>query len=232
MSRLKDKSIDLAIVDPPYGIKEDGRKTKGRHIRKDGSQITTIDSRTGKKIFVYKEYKAKNWDEQPPPQEYYDELFRVAKYVIIWGCNYLNFNQKSSSSGRIFWDKVNGDNDFSDGEIAWTNLFSSIRQVTYMWNGMLQGKSIKEGHISQGNKKLCEKRIQTCQKPVILYKWLLGKYAKPGYTILDTHLGSGSIAIACYDLGYNLIACEKDTDNFTAAMKRIKIYTQQLKLEI
>jgi len=147
MKAVKDNYYDLAIIDTPYGIGEDGSKTKGRTFRKDGTARISRDKRTGRESVIYKEYKKGNWDSEYPDQTYFDELFRVSKKQIIWGSNYINFEQKNESSGRIIWDKVNFDNDFSDCEIAWTNIFKSVRQLEFMWNGMLQGKSLRDGRI-------------------------------------------------------------------------------------
>lgn len=102
-----------------------------------------------------------------------------------------------------------------------------VRLFPYMWNGMLQGKSISEGRIMQGNKRLNEKRIHPTQKPVALYLWLLTKFAKEGWRILDTHLGSGSIAIACDSLGYSLLGIEKDAHYYNAAKERIMNYQNE-----
>ena len=129
--------------------------------------------------------------------------------------------------GRIVWDKCNGSSTFSDCEIAATNLFTSVRLFPFMWNGMLQGKSMSEGRIMQGNKKLNEKRIHPTQKPVALYAWLLTKFAKGKWKILDTHLGSGSIAIACETLGYSILGIEKDAHYYTAARERIMKFQQE-----
>lgn len=225
MKQYPDKFFDLAIVDPPYGIGEDGSKSEKRE------NLKKIDPRNGRNIKIYqKHYKGSNWDNNPPNQKYFDELFRVAKKVIIWGENYMNFTQKNSSSGRIFWNKLNGNNDFSDGEIAWTNLFTSTRKFDFIWNGMIQGKSVLEGHIQQGNKKLNETRIHPTQKPIALYTWLLNKYAKPSFKILDTHLGSGSHAIACNYFGADFVGCEKDIDIFNESLDFIKKETSQLSL--
>ena len=230
LAKMQDNQFDLAIVDPPYGIGEDGRNTKGRTFRKDGTARKSIDKRTGRKSVIFNTYKNGNWDNNYPNQVYFNELFRVTKKQVIWGCNYIQFNQKGNSSGRIFWDKVNGSNDFSDGEIAWTSLFSSVRQIEFMWNGMLQGKSYLSGRTNQGNKSLCEKRIHPTQKPVALYEWLLMNYAKEGDKILDTHLGSGSIAIACHNLGYDLEGYELDEEYYNAAVKRYNNHIAQLKM--
>ena len=99
-----------------------------------------------------------------------------------------------------------------------------------MWNGMCQGKNMAEGRIMQGNKKLNEKRIHPTQKPVALYAWLLTNFAQEGWRILGTHLGSGSIAIACDNLGYSLLGIEMDEHYYNAARDRIKSYQNILRL--
>ena len=119
----------------------------------------------------------------------------MCRHYIVWGCNYFDYQ---FATGRIVWDKCNGNSSFSDCEIAATNLFSSVRMFRYMWSGMMQGKSITEGDTMQGNKSLNEKRIHPTQKPVALYDWIFKNYAEPGQKILDTHLGSGSSRIACF----------------------------------
>lgn len=216
MKTMRDNHFDWAIVDPEYGIGESSKNHKSRN--------TPIKQQNGKFLSAPKvDYIPKEWDNKPPPKEYFEQLFRVSKNQIIWGINYFtSIYDLRIGSGRLFWDKVNGNNDFSDGEIAFVSTISSTRLIRYMWNGMMQGKSINEGHIQQGNKHLNEKRIQVAQKPVILYKWLLSTFLKEGETILDTHHGSGSLSIACHDLGFHIEAFEKDIDNFTAAKNRIK----------
>jgi len=230
MSRYSDDHFDLAIVDSPYGIGEDGSKTKGRTFRKDGTARKSVDKRTGRKAVIYNTYKNGEWDSNYPKQKYFNELFRVSKKQIIWGINYILFDQSADSSGRIFWDKVNGDNDFSDGELAWTNLFKSVRQFEFMWNGMLQGQGIINGRRNQGDKSKCEKRLHPTQKPRVLYEWLLSNYAKEGDKILDTHLGSGSIALAAHNLGFDLTACELDKDYYDDSIKRIENHMAQIRM--
>lgn len=221
MKNMKDKEYNLAICDPPYGIGEDGRKTKGRE--------GFVKQKNGNKIFVpAKPYKPAGWDVVIPSQEYFNELFRVSKHQIIWGENYFAFHQKELSSGRIVWDKVNGDNDFSDCEIAWISCIKSVRQLEFMWAGFCQGLSLNDGRVQQGNKLLNEKRIHPTQKPVKLYEWLLVNYAKQGDCILDTHLGSGSSAIACHNLGFDFVGIELDVDYFNAAVQRLETHKKQL----
>lgn len=121
------------------------------------------------------------------------------------------------SMGWIFWDKDNGENGFSDGELAFTSFKKGLRKVKITWNGMIQ--------YDMKNK---EDRIHPTQKPIHLYKWLLLNYAEKGDKILDTHLGSGSIAIACDLLGFDLTACEMDKEYFDKATKRIDTHRKQL----
>lgn len=205
MARYPDNYFELAIVDPPYGIGEDGAKNHSRS-KKAKSQ----------------EYTPKNWDSLAPNKEYFNELIRVSKNVIIWGANHFIENiPNQNSSSWVVWDKQNGDNDFADCELAWTNHKTSVRKFEFRWQGMLQG--------DMKNKEI---RIHPTQKPVALYKWLLDKYAKQGDKILDTHLGSGSIAIACHDYGFDLTACELDKEYFDKAMQRINNHTSQQKLFI
>ena len=162
-------------------------------------------------------YKVKNWDKYIPDSNYFESLFRVSKNQIIWGANYMT-KYIPSSMGWIFWDK-NTSGDFSDGELAYTSFNRALKKINVVWCGMRQ--------YDMKNKEI---RIHPTQKPVRLYEWLLKNYAKEGDKILDTHLGSGSIAIACHNLHFDLTACELDKDYFDAAMKRIKQHQQQLRM--
>lgn len=212
LPELPDNCFDLAIVDPPYFSGPERRGYYGKSC-----------SATGVNRVNYPQ--TKKW-EIPGP-EYFRELERVARYYIVWGCNYFDW---IFAPGRIVWDKCNQATTFSDCEIAATNLFSSVRLFPFMWNGMCQGKSIKEGRVMQGNKKLNEKRIHPTQKPVALYGWLLTKFAQEGWKILDTHLGSGSIAIACFELGYPLLGIELEKLYYDAAKSRLLNHQKQLRL--
>lgn len=149
--------------------------------------------------------------------EYFQELFRVSKNQIIWGANHFISRIPYDSPCWIVWDKQNGENDFADCELALTSFKSAVRIFRFRWAGMLQG-----------NMKNKEIRIHPTQKPVALYSWLLRNYAKTGYKILDTHLGSGSIAIACHDFGYELTGIELDKDYFDKAVARIEEHQRQL----
>ena len=201
MARYPDKYFDLAIVDPPYGINMDGGNIGGNNATKATN------------------YTKKNWDISAPNKNYFLELKRVSKNVIIWGANHFIENiSNSNSSCWIVWDKENSGN-FADCELAYTDFNTAVRMFSFRWNGMLQG--------DMKNKEI---RIHPTQKPVALYKWLLDKYAKEGDKILDTHLGSGSIAIACHDYGFELTGCELDKEYFDKGVQRVKNHVSQLKL--
>lgn len=214
MARYSDKYFDLAIVDPPYYSGPEKRLYYGSKINK--LNIRRVN------------YKPIENSWTVPTDEFFNELFRVSKNQIIWGCNY--YAQYIPHVGRIVWNKVNGESSFSDCEIASCSLHDSVRLFSFMWNGMLQGSDFK-GNM-QGNKELNEKRIHPTQKPVALYKFILDKYAKKGDRILDTHLGSGSIAIACHDYGFDLTSCELDSYYFESAKERIDNHTLQQKLDL
>jgi len=159
--------------------------------------------------------KGKKWDNETPSKEYFNELQRVSKNQIIWGGNYFADKLKPSRC-YVFWDKgIYADCDFADGELAWTNFDKVLRIAKIRYKGFLGADKI---------------RIHPTQKPVKLYEWLLMNYAKENDKILDTHLGSGSIAIACHNLGYDLTACELDKEYYDATIKRINEHKQQLRM--
>lgn len=217
MRTLPDKAFDLAIVDPPYGIGEDGGKSRSKFVtQKNGNRLYVEDGH----------YEKTGFDIAPPRQVFFNELFRVSKAQIIWGANYFT----PPRAGAIVWDKCNDGSDQSDGEIAFNSLTSRVDIFRYMWRGMMQGKSISEGTIQQGNKALNEKRIHPTQKPVALYEWLLQKYAKEDWRILDTHLGSGSSRIAAYNLGFEFVGCESEPTYFQLQEQRFAEHTAQVRM--
>lgn len=132
--------------------------------------------------------------------------------------------------GRIVWDKCNDGSDQSGAEIAYCSLNNRVDIVRFMWRGMFQGKSISEGTVQQGNKKLNEKRIHPCQKPVAVYEWILQNYAKPGDLILDTHVGSGSSLIACHRMGFEYVGFELDADYYRQSNERLESEKAQLSI--
>lgn len=203
MARYPDNYFDLAIVDPPYGIGEDGASNHSR------SRLANA-----------KVYTKKGWDREVPELNYFNEIKRVAKNQIIWGANHFIENvPNSNSSSWIVWDKMNGDNDFADCELAYTSFKSAVRQFKFRWAGMLQG--------DMKNKEI---RIHPTQKPVRLYEWILDNYAKEGNKILDTHLGSASISIACHNRGFDLTACELDEEYYNESIKRVKNHISQIRM--
>tara|TARA_R110000803_G_scaffold176561_1_gene238988 strand:- start:48 stop:710 length:663 start_codon:yes stop_codon:yes gene_type:complete len=205
MKRYPDNYFDLAIIDPPYGIGMDGG-----HIGGEGKNFI------GKKVKP-KNYKKKDWDKNAPNKEYFDELIRVSKNQIIFGANHFISRLPYDSPCWIVWDKENFGK-FADCELAWTSFSTAVRQFKFKWAGFLQG-------YGTANK---EERIHPTQKPVRLYEWLLMNYANEGDKILDTHLGSGSIAIASHNLGFDLVGCELDKEYYEAACKRLKRHQAQL----
>ena len=226
MARYPDKYFDLAIVDPPYGIRAVQRIYKGR-----AGYVNPKEKYGVKKA----NHTIKDWDNQRPSAEYWDELFRVSKNQIVWGANYFT-DYLPLSRGWVFWDKdVNGD--FSKGELAWTSFDFALKKVLYVWDGMRQGQQVnktpcKGGNWKQGNPCGLEKRNHPTQKPVALYKWLLQNYAKQSDKILDTHLGSGSSRIAAYEMGFDFTAFELDKEYFEAQEKRYNSHISQLKLNL
>jgi site-specific DNA-methyltransferase (adenine-specific) len=161
------------------------------------------------RLVTDKGFKAKTWDDIPINDGYFVELFRVSKNQIIWGGNYYNL---PGNKHCIIWDKIQPESlSFGMFDYAWT----SFKGANKIFRQSVQNEKDK---------------IHPTQKPVQLYKWILEKYANPGFKILDTHMGSGSIAIACHDYGYDLTACELNKDYYEAAIQRIKQHTDQLKI--
>ena len=218
MKEFPDKYFDLAIVDPPYGRKEHGGRNRSRYVRqKNGSKIFAKDG----------QYENRKWDSEPPSEDYFNELMRVSKNQIIFGCNYFDY---PLIGGRIVWDKCNEGSDQSDAEIAYCSMNDRVDIFHYMWRGMFQGKSITEGTTQQGNKRLNEKRIHPTQKPVALYEWLLNKYAKPNDIILDTHVGSASSLIACYNTNHKFVGFELDEYYYKVSKQRLDTEMAQMRL--
>lgn len=205
MSRYPDKFFDLAIVDPPYGIKQDGR-----------------NNHTRGKLAKSKDYsRSVRYDDGSPGLDYFDELFRVSKNQVIFGANHFISKIPLDSPAWIVWDKQNGDTDFADCELAWTSFSTSVRKFTFRWQGMLQG--------DMKNK---EDRLHPNQKPASLYKWILHTYAKIGNKLLDTHMGSQSSRIAAWDMKFDYYGCELDKEYFDAGCKRFNIHAAQLRFDL
>ena len=193
MARYPDDYFELAIVDPPYGI--NASKGVGLHSRKKF------------------EKSGKEWDNQTPNKDYFNELFRVSKNQIICGANYFNEYLPSTKS-FICWIKNNPAPNFAQAEYLWTSF--NVNGKVYD-----SGKQIQHVIMWEGGS------IHPTQKPVKLYEWLLTNYAKKGDKIVDTHRGSASLDIACHNLGFDLVTCELDTDYFNDGNKRLKQHQQQ-----
>ena len=201
MARYEDNSFDLAIVDPPYGISY-ARGKNGWGVNENRPKLDDV-----------------KWDKKTPSLEYFNELIRVSKNQIICGGNYFT-DKIPVSKCWIVWNKINTTNNksvFADAELLWTSFTKVVKMYTLRTMGFISDTKDKT-------------RIHPTQKPTELYEWLLMNYAKEGDKILDTHLGSGSIAIACHNLGYDLTACELDKDYYDAAIKRIEQHKAQQRL--
>jgi site-specific DNA-methyltransferase (adenine-specific) len=197
MAKYPDNYFDLAIVDPPYGL-DLANMNMGVGKSKKSSKIQN------------RKWIAKDWDLKTPSEDYFTDLFRLSKNVIIWGGNYFNLG---SCKHYIIWDKEIPEGlSFADCEMAWTTFEKSPRIFRY--SAYLDKKT----------------KFHPTQKPIKLYKWLLTNYAKQGDKILDTHLGSGSSRIAAYDMGFDFVGFELDKDYFDAQEKRFNDFKQQLKL--
>ena len=201
MRLMADKSVDLIITDPPYGIGEAKKNNNSRSCLAEAKEYTRMD-----------------WDNSAPSAEYFSEIMRVSKHQVIFGANHFVEHLRNSSCW-IVWDKDNGENDFADCELAWCSFSSAVRRFKFRWQGMLQ-QDMK-------NK---ETRIHPTQKPVRLFEWILEKYAEPGWKIMDPFLGSGSTAIAAERLGFDFIGVEREQSYFEAALDRIPRETAQQKL--
>jgi site-specific DNA-methyltransferase (adenine-specific) len=219
MARYADKYFDLAIVDPPYGI----------GASKQIASISKIKYRQNS--FVKRsDFKSKDWDNLPPNESYFIELFRITKNQIIWGGNYFILPLTNS---WIIWNKLQSLHTRSDGEMAWTSFKKPLKILPLMQDGFKRGLNVGYNQPVIHNVPFSGKQtIHPTQKPVALYKWLLNNYANQGDKILDTHLGSGSSRIAAYEMGFDFTAFELDAEYFEAQEKRYKAHIAQLKLEL
>ena len=203
MARYPDNYFDLAIVDPPYGIGDFSNKPTSKKKHNKSYDI--------------------KWNESTPQLEYFKELKRVSKHHIIFGFQFYMKYLWENLKGVIIHDFGSTGGFGSDSDLAITDLQNRVTSFTYRWQGFIRG----------GQNEIDTQRIHPCEKPMSLYEYLLKNYAKQDYKILDTHLGSGSIAIAIDNvnkiekMNLTLTACELDPDYFKAAMKRIEQQTAQ-----
>jgi site-specific DNA-methyltransferase (adenine-specific) len=205
MAQYPDNYFDLAICDPEYGIGAGKKKSYHKN--------------------ALTKYKSKDWDSQIPSQAYFNELLRCSKQQIIWGYNYFA-HLLPPCPKPIVWDKMQPE-----------GLDQAMFELAYNSQSNLQAKIFRKSIQSSCNKVANNKykaqkykKIHPTQKPIELYKWLLANYAKAGDKILDTYLGSGSIAIACHDYKFELTACEIDSDYFSDMLVRVQNHLAQLVL--
>ena len=207
MAGLPDKAFDLAIVDPPYAVgASDGSFGRG------GAKAKIRTYRTDLKHYAN--------SNLAPDKDYFCQLFRVSKHQIVWGANY--YPEYLSHGGWVVWDKMKTDGLLSGAELAYQSIDKIVKIFRHEWEGFRKGVGSFEEGASQ--------TIHPNQKPLRLYEWLLTNYAKPGQRILDTHLGSGSSAIACNNLGFEMVGCELDLDYYRAACSRVEQATKQERL--
>ncbi len=200
LKQTPDNYYSLALVDPPYG----------------GNDAIGLKNNTNNKKQATKRTDYHVFENKYPSLEYFNELKRVSKKQIIWGVNFYPYSD-IFTGGRLCWDKKG--TAFGRAELAYLSFTKSVDVCEIVWNGMLQ-QDMKNKEV----------RIHPTQKPVALLKWILDKYAKEGDKILDTHLGSMSIAIACHDYGFELVGCELDPDYYKKGIERVKNHVSQQKL--
>ena len=200
MKRYPDNYFDLAIVDPPYGINADKNQ-----------KLLSNKKGFNKQSGTYKEYHNTEWDNETPSEKYFKELKRVSKNYIVWGGNYFKILH---DEGVVVWYKGNSGK-FKEGELAKTSL-NTFKLYQY---------SRADAYIND-----CDEKIHPTQKPTKLYEWILDNYCKDGMKIIDTHLGSGSIALACYNRKFDLVGIEIDKTYFEKANKRLEVHKKQLTL--
>ncbi len=204
---VPDNHYDLVLTDPPYGISFDGNST----VKGKGGKASTFSD--------VQHHEKKEWDSKRPDS--FDLIQLKRKNQIIWGGNYFA-DLLPASRGWIYWDKkITNENNtnFSDGELAWTSFEKRLIKFTYDWIGF--------GYL---NNKKRQKKIHPTEKPIQLHKMVFNEYAEQGQTIFDGYGGSMSIAIACWDLGFDLDICELDTDYFNDAVKRFEQHISQTQL--
>ena len=179
--------VDAVITDPPYGINENSKKVASR-----------------KKLAAAKDYGEFSWDKEPPAADLIQAIRDKAEFQAFFGGNYFGL---PATSCWLVWDKLNGNNDFADCELAWTNWPKAVRRLQWRWNGM----------IRQGN----EERYHPTQKPLEVMKWVIELCPK-AQTILDPFMGSGTTGVAAIQLGRKFIGIEREPKYFDIACKRIE----------
>lgn len=239
---LPDQYIDIGWLDTQYGLKEDGRKSKSR--------CRNILQKNGSSMVVKNKHQDKNWDAIPMHAEYWLDIIRVCKNYIAFGVNYFQIQFpvkfdwgykpprrseyddfiRRNPTNFIIWDKVNGDNDFSDCELIYTTSPITSYVKYYMWSGMMQAACPINGLVQHGDKSKNQKKIHPTEKPIPLIRWLLQEYAQPGQILLDTHSGSQSARIACCQERINYIGYETELQYFNNGNYRYEDFARQTTL--
>lgn len=197
LKQLPDKCIDLVLTDPPYGIDYGGQLIKGEEFKFNTNK------------HGWRNFGNNEWDKERPSEEIFKEILRVSKNQIIWGGNYFA-DLLPASQGWLVWNKGQRDFSLADGELAWTSFDRALRMFDYS-----RAKALQDG------------KIHPTQKPLQLMQWCLEKGSKEGDLIADFFSGSGTTAIACYNLKRKFICVEKDFDYWKASCKRLEDHQRQ-----
>ena len=230
MARYPDKYFSIVITDVPYGLDVGNmaylKETKTTVKQKNG---TRINGNKNKKV-----YTKKDWDLEPPSQQYFDEVKRISKHQIIFGVEYVNW--EGLGSGRIKWNKGFAEGmSFKPYEMAYCSFIDYVKEIDYLYAGMMHGKSISEPMVQQGNKKLNEKREHPTQKPILLWDLILKFCIENNIdisTILDTNSGLCSLGLSAlkFEEVEEVVMCDIDEEYYEKAIKRVKNHVSQLKL--
>jgi len=223
MKHIPDQYYDLAVCDIPYGINVTNmaylKERKHAVMQKNGTRLSANNKK--------KQYTPKSWDSITPDQKYFDELKRISKHQIIFGIEYVKW--EGVGSGRLKWNKGVAENvSFKSYELAYCSLVEDTIEVDLLWSGMFQAKSIHEPMVQKGNKKLNEKRMHPCYKPVMLYDYIYMLFEQPKMKVIDTHLGGGSNRISAYKYNFPFTGIEIDSEYYADHQKRFKEFISQL----
>lgn len=226
IKEMPDNLYDWGIIDVPYGLDVANmsflKEKNTRVVQKNGNRSNPHKN---------KNYELSNWDQNTPPQEYFENIKRVTKNQIIFGIEYVDW--ENINHGSIKWIKgVPEGMSFKGYELAYFSKLpkNKILEIELLWHGMMQAKSLSEPMVQQGNKKLNEKRIHPCQKPRLLYRKFLRDFVLPGESILDTHNGSGSLRIECFLHGCPFTGHETHQKYYTDQDKRFNLFMKEYNL--
>jgi site-specific DNA-methyltransferase (adenine-specific) len=230
ISEYRDNQFNISLADPPYG--DNNNFHRRNHTRS--------------KLVRSKDYHNALWDQPRPTLEFFNQMFRISESQIVFGANYfgdiypfLDWELKTprrhqikefmnrNPQGVIIWDKMTGSSTFNDYEIIWTSFEFETFIFKFMWSGMMQGKSISQGHVMNANKKKNEKRIHPTMKPIKLYLFLLKQFGSYACSIIDLYGGSFNSGIAAHQLGMDYTAVEIEKKYFDDGFQNIKSYLSQ-----